>query len=47
MLNIGIDVGKSRCVACIKDDDGGVLKECIFTNDDMGDQGFYSKRWGR
>ena len=36
MRHIGIDVGKSRCQACIMDEDGGILNEFPFTNDAEG-----------
>jgi transposase len=36
MRHIGIDVGKSRCQACIMDEDGGILDEFPFTNDAEG-----------
>lgn len=35
MLNIGIDIGKDKCVACIKDDQGRSVRQCTFTNDNI------------
>ena len=36
MRYIGVDVGKSRCQACIMDKDGGILDEFPFINDGEG-----------
>jgi len=36
----GIDVRKGSCVACIKNDEGRVLKECSFRNNDLGIKAF-------
>jgi transposase len=36
MRYIGIDVGKSRCQACVMGEDGGILDEFPFANDSEG-----------
>jgi transposase len=36
MLNIGIDIDKDKCVACIKDDQGATIRQCTFANNTLG-----------
>jgi len=48
MLNVGIDIGKQKCVAWIKDDEDNVLRECTFLNNKDGIGNFIEelKRYG-
>jgi transposase len=41
MINVGIDVHKRRCQACIKDEKGRLIGEVSFARDEEGIRSFH------
>ena len=47
MMNIGIDIGKEKCVACVKDDLGRIQRQCTFANNNTSIKEFVQSIAGK